>query len=114
MLAGYASGDARNGLNALEVAAKLAASAKTGVITREIATEALQQRVLLYDKQGEEHYNLISALHKSVRNSDADAAMYWLAACSRPARIRSTSRAAWSAWPSKTSAWPRRRRCTSP
>ena len=47
-------------------------------ITREIATEALQQRVLLYDKQGEEHYNLISALHKSVRNSDADAALYWL------------------------------------
>ncbi len=60
------------------MAAKLAASAKTGVITRETATEALQQRVLMYDKQGEEHYNLISALHKSVRNSDADAAMYWL------------------------------------
>src|SRR5579872_6290425 len=78
LLAGYASGDARNGLNALEVAAKLAASAKTSAITREIATEALQQRVLMYDKQGEEHYNLISALHKSVRNSDADAAMYWL------------------------------------
>jgi putative ATPase len=78
LLAGYASGDARNGLNALEVAAKLAASAKTGVITREIATEALQQRVLMYDKKGEEHYNLISALHKSIRNSDADASMYWL------------------------------------
>jgi putative ATPase len=78
LLAGYASGDARNALNALEVAAKLAADAKATVITREIATEALQQRVLMYDKQGEEHYNLISALHKSVRNSDADAAMYWL------------------------------------
>ncbi len=75
LLASYASGDARNGLNALEVAAKLAA---TGVITKEIATEALQQRVLRYDKQGEEHFNLISALHKSVRNSDADASMYWL------------------------------------
>ena len=47
-------------------------------ITKEIAVEALQQRVLLYDKQGEEHYNLISALHKSVRNSDADASLYWL------------------------------------
>ena len=78
LLAGYASGDARNGLNALEVAAKLAASEKTCVITREIATEALQQRVLMYDKGGEEHYNLISALHKSVRNSDPDASLYWL------------------------------------
>jgi len=78
LLAGYASGDARNALNALEVAAKLAASEKTSVITREIATEALQQRVLMYDKQGEEHYNLISALHKSVRNSDPDASLYWL------------------------------------
>jgi len=75
LLAGYASGDARNALNALEVAARLADS-KT--ITRETATEALQQRVLMYDKQGEEHYNLISALHKSVRNSDPDAALYWL------------------------------------
>jgi putative ATPase len=44
----------------------------------DVAKEAVQQRVLLYDKQGEEHYNLISALHKSVRNSDADAALYWL------------------------------------
>ncbi len=78
LLAGYASGDARNGLNALEVAAKLAANNPEHAITREIATEALQQRVLMYDKQGEEHYNLISALHKSVRNSDADASLYWL------------------------------------
>ena len=78
LLAGYASGDARNGLNALEVAAKLAAGNLEHAITREIATEALQQRVLMYDKQGEEHYNLISALHKSVRNSDADASLYWL------------------------------------
>ena len=83
LLASYASGDARNGLNALEVAAKLAKARPDGQsagqsITREIATEALQQRVLMYDKQGEEHYNLISALHKSVRNSDPDASMYWL------------------------------------
>ena len=47
-------------------------------ITDEIVTDALQKRVLLYDKAGEEHYNLISALHKSVRNSDPDAALYWL------------------------------------
>jgi putative ATPase len=78
LLASYASGDARNALNALEVAAKLAVDSPEPVITREIATEALQQRVLMYDKQGEEHYNLVSALHKSVRNSDPDASMYWL------------------------------------
>jgi putative ATPase len=50
----------------------------TGRITKAIATEALQQRVLMYDKTGEEHFNLVSALHKSVRNSDPDAALYWL------------------------------------
>jgi putative ATPase len=78
LLASYASGDARNGLNALEVAAKLAVDAPGKVITKELATEALQQRVLMYDKAGEEHFNLISALHKSIRNSDADASLYWL------------------------------------
>ncbi|MBT9330216.1 replication-associated recombination protein A [Paracidobacterium acidisoli] len=78
MLASYASGDARNALNSLEIAAKLADARPEKQITREVATEALQQRVLMYDKQGEEHYNLISALHKSVRNSDADATIYWL------------------------------------
>ena len=75
MIAGYSSGDARNAYNALEMAARMA---EEGKVTREIAGVALQQRVLLYDKQGEEHYNLISALHKSVRNSDPDAALYWL------------------------------------
>jgi putative ATPase len=75
MIAGYASGDARYAYNALETAAKLAGG---GRITREMVQNALQQRVLLYDKQGEEHYNLISALHKSIRNSDADASLYWL------------------------------------
>jgi putative ATPase len=78
MIASYSSGDARNALNALEVAAKLAEARGEKAITAEIATEALQQRTLLYDKQGEEHYNLISALHKSVRNSDVDASLYWL------------------------------------
>jgi putative ATPase len=82
MIAGYSSGDARYAYNALETAAKLAADTSTpGVgarITRETVQNALQQRVLLYDKQGEEHYNLISALHKSIRNSDADASLYWL------------------------------------
>jgi putative ATPase len=79
-IASYSSGDARHAYNALEVAAKLATAEKNAGshITQQIAIDALQQRVLLYDKQGEEHYNLISALHKSVRNSDADAALYWL------------------------------------
>ncbi|SEF68268.1 Recombination protein MgsA [Bryocella elongata] len=77
-IASYSSGDARNALNALEVAAGLASGRGETLITREIAAEALQQRVLLYDKKGEQHYDLISALHKSVRNSDADASLYWL------------------------------------
>jgi putative ATPase len=83
LIAGYSSGDCRNAYNALEVAAQLATGrAESGsgspLISRVLAEEALQQRVLLYDKSGEEHYNLISALHKSVRNSDPDAALYWL------------------------------------
>jgi len=77
-MASYSSGDARNALNALEVASKLVQSRGENVITKELAAEALQQRVLLYDKKGEQHYDLISALHKSVRNSDADASLYWL------------------------------------
>jgi putative ATPase len=75
MVASYANGDARYAYNALETSTKLATG---GRITRETVQNALQQRVLLYDKQGEEHYNLISALHKSIRNSDADASLYWL------------------------------------
>src|ERR1017187_8052087 len=82
-IAAYSSGDARSAYNVLEVAATLAAEQqKKGArprITDAIVTDALQKRVLRYDKAGEEHYNLISALHKSVRNSDPDAALYWLA-----------------------------------
>ena len=85
-IANYTSGDARSAYNVLEVAAGLAKSpllAKESIadqieITDEIVHDALQKRILLYDKTGEEHYNLISALHKSVRNSDPDAALYWL------------------------------------
>ena len=77
-IASYSSGDARNALNALEVAAKLAQGRGDRTITKPVAAEALQRRVLLYDKKGEQHYDIISALHKSVRNSDPDAALYWL------------------------------------
>ena len=77
-IASYSSGDARNALNALEAAARLARGRKEHVLTKAIAAEALQRRVLLYDKHGEQHYDIVSALHKSVRNSDPDAALYWL------------------------------------
>ena len=79
-IANYTSGDARSAYNVLEVAAGLAQKNVQGEleITDEIVRDALQKRILLYDKSGEEHYNLISALHKSVRNSDPDAALYWL------------------------------------
>src|SRR4030088_1244011 len=79
-IASYTSGDARSAYNVLEVAAGLARgnAGTSAEITDEIVRDALQKRILLYDKTGEEHYNLISALHKSVRNSDPDAALYWL------------------------------------
>ncbi|MGH9494010.1 MAG: replication-associated recombination protein A [Candidatus Sulfotelmatobacter sp.] len=79
-IASYTSGDARSAYNVLEVAAGLTKSAEDGSneITDAIVRDALQKRILLYDKSGEEHYNLISSLHKSVRNSDPDAALYWL------------------------------------
>lgn len=77
-IASYSSGDARNALNALEVACNLVRGRGETLLTRAIAGEALQRRILLYDKHGEQHYDIISALHKSVRNSDADAALYWL------------------------------------
>jgi len=81
-IASYSSGDARSAYNVLEVAASLAKQVSGNTsgpeITDDVAHDALQKRVLLYDKTGEEHYNLISALHKSVRNSDPDASLYWL------------------------------------
>ena len=81
-IAAYSSGDARSAYNVLEIAATLAVEAaggaSGGVIEQVQVEDALQRRVLRYDKAGEEHYNLISALHKSVRNSDPDATLYWL------------------------------------
>jgi putative ATPase len=75
-IAKYANGDARIGLNVLELAAE---SAGGRVIDAAFVADLAQSRALLYDKTGEEHYNLISALHKSMRNSDPDASVYWLA-----------------------------------
>jgi putative ATPase len=79
-MAVFANGDARTAYNTLEIAAQLAPSDAAGVktVTPDILEDAFQKRMLLYDKAGEEHYNLISALHKSMRNSDPDATLYWL------------------------------------
>jgi len=71
----YANGDGRQAYNTLEAAA---AASPAGELTEQAVQDAMQRKVLLYDKGGEEHFNLISALHKSVRSSDADAALYWL------------------------------------
>ena len=94
-IAHYANGDARVALNVLELAAAVASSATSGTppslslarqtgtpprrIDLDLLSHVIQRRALLYDKGGEEHFNLISALHKSMRNSDPDAAVYWLA-----------------------------------
>ncbi len=80
-IASFANGDARSAYNTLELCSKSAGVAADGskTITMELLENVLQRKMLRYDKAGEEHYNLISALHKSVRNSDPDAALYWLA-----------------------------------
>ena len=85
-IARHANGDARVALNLLELgaAAATARAAETGDpvsarLDAALVADAMQRRALVYDKDGEEHYNLISALHKSMRNSDPDAGLYWLA-----------------------------------
>ena len=85
-IARHANGDARVALNLLELGAaaavaRVAGGDDTGTarLDLELASDAMQRRVLAYDKDGEEHFNVISALHKSMRNSDPDAAVYWLA-----------------------------------
>ncbi|WP_034859313.1 replication-associated recombination protein A [Hungatella hathewayi] len=80
MIAEFANGDARTALNTLEMAVNNGEiSAEKTTVTLESLKQCIGKRTLLYDKKGEEHYNLISALHKSMRNSDPDAAVYWLA-----------------------------------
>lgn len=79
MVATYSSGDARTALNSLELLAKLCHSKGARQPSEEDVRQAVAQSVLKYDKAGEHHFNLISALHKSIRNSDADASLYWLA-----------------------------------
>ncbi|MBD5543469.1 MAG: replication-associated recombination protein A [Lachnospiraceae bacterium] len=79
-IAQFANGDARTALNTLEMAVLNGElTAEKTIVTKEILEQCISKKSLLYDKNGEEHYNLISALHKSMRNSDPDAALYWLA-----------------------------------
>ncbi len=79
-IANFAGGDARSALTTLEMAILNGEQTEQGtVVTRETVAQCISKKSLLYDKGGEEHYNLISALHKSMRNSDPDAAVYWLA-----------------------------------
>ncbi len=79
MIAGFSNGDARVALNTLEMAVLNGNVADDKVIvTKEIIEQCINQKSLLYDKKGEEHYNIISALHKSMRNSDVDASIYWM------------------------------------
>jgi putative ATPase len=79
-IAMFANGDARSALNLLELSVAAAPVRDAGTrVDLDRVQQAIQRRALLYDKSGEEHYNLISALHKSMRNSDPDAAVYWLA-----------------------------------
>ncbi|MCW5824722.1 MAG: replication-associated recombination protein A [Cyanobacteria bacterium TGS_CYA1] len=79
MLANLSSGDARSALNSLELAVMLAARQERKEVNENDIKQAVQKAMLKYDKDGENHYNLISALHKSIRNSDVDASLYWLA-----------------------------------
>lgn len=80
-IAKFANGDARNALSTLEMVVLNADTDGNGVttVTEDILEQCISKKSLLYDKNGEEHYNIISALHKSMRNSDPDAAVYWLA-----------------------------------
>ncbi len=81
ILVRYSAGDARIALNAIELASQLAAANEEGVriITKSLIEEVLQKRTLIYDKKGDYHYDIISAFIKSIRGSDPDAAVYWLA-----------------------------------
>ncbi|MCH3964413.1 MAG: replication-associated recombination protein A [Clostridium sp.] len=80
MIAVYSNGDARTALNILELSVMSSVNGSSSAsITRDTVRQCIGKKMLLYDKGGEQHYNLISALHKSMRNSDPDAAVYWLA-----------------------------------
>ncbi len=100
----HSNGDARSAYNILELASGVA---KNGKLDSESVESVLGRKMLLYDKAGEQHFNLISALHKSIRSSDPDAAVYWLARMlAMAAKTECTWLGDWFAWRSKISGWP--------
>ena len=105
-IASYANGDARSAYNTLDLATRSAklGAAGTRTITRELLEDVLQRKLLRYDKAGEEHYNLISALHNPCAIPIPTPLYTGSPVCSNPAKIRSISLAAWYAWPAKMSA----------
>ena len=105
-LVNLADGDGRALLNLAEQAFRMG----PGPVDAQALAKRLTRRAAQYDKSGDGHYNLISALHKSVRGSDPDAALYWLARMIEGGRIRGSWPAASPAWRSRTSGWPIRRR----
>ncbi|MEZ4483359.1 MAG: replication-associated recombination protein A [Syntrophotaleaceae bacterium] len=111
LLAEQAHGDARAGLNTLELAAALAGKQ---AITLQTVKEALQKQGLRYDKGADEHYNVISAFIKSLRGSDPDAGLYWLARMIEAGEDPCSSLGAWSFSPPRTSAMPIPAGCRSP
>ncbi len=78
LIASLAGGDARSALNILEITSSEASGAESGIIDLDLVKNSVQKRDLIYDKTGEEHYNIISAMHKSIRDSDPDAGLYWM------------------------------------
>jgi replication-associated recombination protein RarA len=104
-----AGGDARRSLTALE-----AAAGASDHVTLELLEQAVDRAAVRYDRDGDQHYDVISGFIKSIRGSDVDAAMHYLRGCSRRGRTRGSSPAGWSCTPARTSAWPTRPRCRSP
>ena len=113
LVARRAGGDGRNALNILELAAQTA-RAEGIALNEQHVEDAARKRPLVYDKGGDAHYDFISAFIKSMRGSDPDAAVYYLAAMLEGGEDRASSPAGWSCWPPKTSATPTRARCWSP
>ena len=107
-LAKVSDGDARKCLNALEIAARTTPPDQSGLvhITLSAAEESIQRKAVVYDADGDAHYDTISAFIKSLRGSDPDAALYWLAKCFTRVRTFASSRDASSSAPAKTWAWP--------
>ena len=106
-IASYANGDARSAYNLLETLARsIPPEPPAAGSHAALLEQLLQKKLIRYDKAGEEHFNQISALHKSVRNSDADAALYWLARMIESGEDPMYWRGGWCAWPVRISAWP--------